>query len=82
MKFKLHWPEGIRHLIALAISWLIFSLLIGLFQYFKILESSIDQLQSLAIVEGLKISGITFFIGVIVISSVPAILSFNKKREP
>lgn len=78
MKFEIHWPEEIKHLIMLTIGWLMFSLLVGLYRIFKILES-MDDNQTSAIVAGLKFSGITFFGGAILIGSALAVLSSIKK---
>lgn len=79
MKFELSKPETIRHLILLGIGWFVFSVMVGLFQTFDLLEASMETNQVSAIFEGLKISSITFVTGVIVISSVYVIFHSIKK---
>lgn len=70
-----------RYLILLAIGWLALSLMLGLFQTFDFLEASKDSNQTKAIVAGLKISGLIFFIGLVAVSSTIAIFLRDKKRE-
>lgn len=69
------------NLILLAIGWLVLSVMIGLFQIFDFLEASTDSSQTTAMVAGLKMPGIIFSIGLIVISSVVGIFLRDKKRE-
>jgi|JI6StandDraft_1071083.scaffolds.fasta_scaffold1031637_1 hypothetical protein len=81
MKFELSQPEFIRHLTLLGIGLLLLSVIVGLFQTFDLLEASSDPNQTSAIFEGLKISSITFIVGVIVVGSSCAAFSSHKKRE-
>ncbi len=82
MKITSLWPEVIKYLIFLAIGWFVFCVLVGLFKTFDLLEASKEPSQTSAMFKGLKISGIMFFTGVIVMGSILAIFSRNKKKEP
>jgi RsiW-degrading membrane proteinase PrsW (M82 family) len=81
MKITLPWPEAIRHLILLTIGWFLLCVMIGLFQTFDFLEASKGSNQTKAIVAGLKVSGLIFFIGSVAVGSTVAIFLRDKKRE-
>jgi len=81
MKITLHWPGVTKHLIALALGWGGFSVLLGLFYAFDVIEASGDVTPTLAIPYFLKVTAITFLIGSIVLS-LPIIIwkSLSKKN--
>lgn len=68
MKVTSDWPEATKHLIALALSWGVLSIFLGLFYAFDAMETSKEITASMAIPYFLKATGITFLIGLIVLS--------------
>lgn len=68
MKIISHWPEFTKHITAFVIGWGLFSILLGLFFGFDMMEASVEAIPSLAISYILKIATLTFLIGLIVLS--------------
>ena len=68
MTINSHWPDATKHLIALAVSWILLSLLIGLFYTFDVIESSKEATASIAILYFLKVTAITFLMGSLALS--------------
>ncbi|MEK6781362.1 MAG: hypothetical protein AABY93_06630 [Bacteroidota bacterium] len=67
MKIISHWPEVTKHLTALVLGWGVFSILLGLFYAFDIMEAS-KAVSSEVILDFLKVATVTFLIGLIVFS--------------
>ena len=68
MKITSHWPGATKHLIAFALGWCLLSILLGLFYAFDAMEASKEVTPSLAVPYFLKVTAVTFLIGLIVLS--------------
>lgn len=68
MKSNTHWPGVTKHLIALALGWFVFSVLLGLFYAFDAMEGSTDVTPSVVVTYFLKVTAVTFLIGLIALS--------------
>lgn len=68
MKITLIWPGVTKHLIALALGWGGFSVLLGLFYAFDAMEASKEVTASTAVPYFLKVTAITFLIGSVLLS--------------
>ncbi len=76
-----HWPGARKHLIMLAIAWVSFSILLGLFLAFDALESSpANKPAAGVLINALKTAGLLMF-GGIVTYGIPFLVYFLIRRK-
>ncbi len=82
MKISSHWPEATNHLINLALGWGVLSVLLGFFYSFDAMESSTEVKASTIIPYFLRVTGITFLMGSILLSLPIFIWKLLSKKNP
>ena len=68
MKIITHWPGAGKHYLMLALAWLSFSVMFGLFGAFDAMESSANNIASQAMIGALKTAGLVMLAGFVVFS--------------
>jgi len=77
MKIIPHWPKATEHFILLALGWITFSALFGLFGAFDAMEASRENIAYQALIGALKTAGLMMAGGLLTL----AILLFAAKRK-
>ncbi len=80
MKLTSRWHGATRHLIGLVVSWLGFSVLLGLFHEFDRMEASNAAIPSLAIGALVAETSLTFLFGVIILAT-PIFIWWLQSRD-